>query len=232
MSTIPNRGQDWSGIGSMVNRDPETGIRYGIIPSNMLSSWALDDIYQDGKDLDWENYVAEIKKDLRRVVERIRDIRDAADTDSDTTTSCCEELLENMLSDYLRHGSIAGTVMEIYNDVVSDDPVETVVEAIYESISQDISDHYPGSDGCTPMEYSGEGYEIRADRDGDVWVFKSPYFTYAKFCSPCAPGACYLKDPLDGPHEPNKCYCLGFDWFEEVADCPYPIYSMATGQQI
>lgn len=73
--------------------------------------------------------------------------------------------------------------------------------------------------------------EIKAHEDssGDVWIFHSPYFTYAQFCSPCAPGACYLRNPLDEPSEANKAYCLGHDWFES-GKAPYPVYSVETGK--
>jgi hypothetical protein len=72
---------------------------------------------------------------------------------------------------------------------------------------------------------------IKLDTGGDVWVIKSPYFTHAQFCSPCAPGACYLTNPLSTPLDSNKCYCLGADWFED-SKAPYPIYSVATGQPV
>lgn len=68
--------------------------------------------------------------------------------------------------------------------------------------------------------------------DSDIWVFRSPYYTYAQFCSPCAPGACYLTNPLKEPQENNKAYCLGPEWFDEEHPCPYPIYSIATNEPV
>jgi hypothetical protein len=35
-------------------------------------------------------------------------------------------------------------------------------------------------------------YTATQGGDGDIFITKSPYFTRAQFCSPCAPGACYL----------------------------------------
>ena len=52
-------------------------------------------------------------------------------------------------------------------------------------------------------------YQAECGEDGDIFITKSPYFTYAQFCSPCAPGACYLLNELDAPCEDNKCYCFG-----------------------
>lgn len=62
---------------------------------------------------------------------------------------------------------------------------------------------------------------------GDIFVTLSPYFTRAKFCSPCAPGACYLLNPnADG----ERAYCLGHEWFEGPA--PYPVYRVDTGEEV
>jgi len=65
--------------------------------------------------------------------------------------------------------------------------------------------------------------------DGDIFVEKSPYFTYAQFCSPCAPGAVYLVNPLETPNENNRGYCFGHDWYEN-GKAPYPVFSVETGE--
>jgi hypothetical protein len=59
-------------------------------------------------------------------------------------------------------------------------------------------------------------------------VLKSPYYTYANYCSPCVPGAGNLDDIVEGE---VKTYCFGHDWFEEEK-APYPVYSVATGELI
>lgn len=74
-------------------------------------------------------------------------------------------------------------------------------------------------------------YKATCGEDGDIFVLKSPYFTYAQFCSPCAPGACYLTSPLDEPDADNRAYCFGADWFEDDK-APYPIYSVETGELV
>ena len=72
-------------------------------------------------------------------------------------------------------------------------------------------------------------YSAECGESGDIFILNSPYFTYAQFCSPCAPGAVHLEDPLDEPAEGNKGYCFGHDWFEgEVA--PYPVYAVKSGE--
>ena len=83
-----------------------------------------------------------------------------------------------------------------------------------------------------------EGYEAISDDSGDIFVTKSPYYTYAQFCSPCAPGACYLTNPLEtvGVLERvrmanNRAYCFGHDWFDEGV-APYRVFRVGTGEEV
>jgi hypothetical protein len=78
-------------------------------------------------------------------------------------------------------------------------------------------------------------YLAEANEAGDIFITKSPYFTYAQFCSPCAPGACYLMNFLtsdeidhDWSTDNNRAYCFGHDWFD-AAKAPYPVYDAKTG---
>lgn len=97
----------------------------------------------------------------------------------------------------------------------------------------------------TPIAYiiDDSEYIANADEMGDIMIVKSPYYTYASFCSPCAPGAGYLmdwfkihdhdKEIFDGllKNDCNqlagkmlsrlaentgfpKVYCFGHDWFD------------------
>lgn len=119
--------------------------------------------------------------------------------------------------------------------------LDQAAEDAFDAISDSLGEQYEGTGDCARMLWEKEGYKIQTDSSGGVWVMSSPYFTYAQFCSPCAPGACYLTMPLDVPHdaedkalagfEDNKCYCLGSDWFDDNK-APYPIYSVETGKPI
>src|SRR6266566_4588174 len=64
--------------------------------------------------------------------------------------------------------------------------------------------------------------------DSDVFVLKSPYYTFAQYCSPCVPGAgnlnSYCRDGV-------KTYCLGHDWFDN-GKAPYPVYSVETNKEV
>jgi hypothetical protein len=73
-----------------------------------------------------------------------------------------------------------------------------------------------------------EEYKAFEDSHYDIMILKSPYYTHAQFCSPCAPGAGYLLNPCDdGP----RTYCFGHDWFDD-GKAPYPVYSVATGELV
>jgi len=74
-------------------------------------------------------------------------------------------------------------------------------------------------------------YKAYSDDNNDIFILKSPYFSYAQFCSPCAPGAGYIMNELEDKDYNNRTYCFGHDWFDdEVA--PYTVYSVETGEVV
>lgn len=103
---------------------------------------------------------------------------------------------------------------------------------------------------CEPREFILDDGTYKASQSAgsyassdDVFILKSPYYTYAKFCSPCAPGACDLRSPLTfSDHvervlkgvveEPVRSYCFGPDCFDDDQPCPYPVYRVSDDMQI
>lgn len=82
---------------------------------------------------------------------------------------------------------------------------------------------YP--DEAIGFSYSDSEYDLADCLQSDVFVFRSPYYTYAQYCSPCVPGAGNLDNPCDdGP----KTYCLGHEWFDE-GKAPYMVYRVSDG---
>jgi hypothetical protein len=78
------------------------------------------------------------------------------------------------------------------------------------------------------FEYNQDGYVLTDCLDNDIFVLKSPYYTFTQFCSPCVPGAGNLDTPIpDGV----KTYALGHDWFDD-GKAPYPLYSVETGLEV
>ena len=86
-------------------------------------------------------------------------------------------------------------------------------------------------DCAEPLGFSLDDGEYKAycGEDGDIFIFKSPYYTQAQFCSPCAPGAGHLLNPCE--HGP-KTYCFPLDWFDAETECPYPIYRVSDNVRV
>ena len=131
----------------------------------------------------------------------------------------------------IRYGVVSQN--SISPDALADmEPVYPEIEHDDDCDNQDNEGYCSCGDLNEPYgyEYTQDGYALSSGTDGfGIFVTKSPYFTLAKFCSPCAPGAGSLDSPSDGG---VKTYCLGADWFDSENPCPYPIYSVATGELI
>ena len=69
--------------------------------------------------------------------------------------------------------------------------------------------------------YRGGGIFAHCGECSDIFIEKSPFYTLAPFCSPSAPGACYLVDACE---DGAPAYCLPSDWFDEDSPCPYPVW--------
>lgn len=95
--------------------------------------------------------------------------------------------------------------------------------------------------------YEQDGYKMTGCLDNDLFVLKSPFFTFAQFCSPCVPGAGNLNSPFESSKNQQslngkdyakeaqdasfpRVYCLGHDWFDNGA--PYAVFSVETGKLI
>lgn len=72
------------------------------------------------------------------------------------------------------------------------------------------------SHGNDIFTYMDDDYEIVKVDDTMMYVTRSPYYTYARLCSPVAPNAGDLNDisPETSVSDMGyKTYCLGHDWF-------------------
>lgn len=89
--------------------------------------------------------------------------------------------------------------------------------------SEDVYGEEPNGHECTDSDYSAT-----MDDYNDVFVMRSPFYTRARFCSPCAPGAVHLENPDD---DGARGYCFGHDWFtDDIA--PYPVFDVKTGAEV
>lgn len=77
------------------------------------------------------------------------------------------------------------------------------------------------------FHYDKEGYVLVDCLDTNVMVIRSPYFTFAPYCSPCVPGAGDLDNSVYNPNDGVKTYCLGPEWFEDGV-APYLIFKVVN----
>jgi hypothetical protein len=88
------------------------------------------------------------------------------------------------------------------------------------------------------MDYSDKEYTLHVSGDNfGIFVMKSPYYTYCRACSPCAPGTGDLDSPLDPTvhkilENYHKTLCLGKEWFDEDNPCPYKVYRVDDGTEV
>ena len=89
--------------------------------------------------------------------------------------------------------------------------------------------------GDEPLAWTFKDSEYTAEQSGsdcDIFVTRSPFYTFAPFCSPCAPGAGYLGS-ADGCDETNgvKTYCFGHEWFDD-GRAPYRVFNVETNEEV
>ncbi len=237
MSKTTYPGINYAGIGSTTNMDADTGIRYGVISQNSVMPESVDDIYHGShsRDLAWEAGIEEAKQQIMRCYEEALYEDKKGELKKVLKNYVSERFIEDRLSE----------LMDLFSEMVSDPPGGKPnlpdVEHVWAVVEQDFSDN-AGEHECSPL-YEHDGYKITKCLDSDLMILKSPYFTYASFCSPCVPGACNLDSSLDVGEiddkraaelgiTSNKCYCLGGDWFDDDQPAPYPIYSVETGKLV
>jgi len=91
-----------------------------------------------------------------------------------------------------------------------------------------LDSQYVFSEESLGFSYERDGYQLTNCLDSDIFVLKSPFYTFAQYCSPCVPGAGNLDTPVENG---VKTYCLGHDWFEN-GKAPYPVYSVADDSEV
>lgn len=147
--------------------------------------------------------------------------------------NCAEEFFNNA-----KDMTYLGILEEIKDAIngLSDYVDDEILQEMIELASENFNEHYQSD--CADLLYEQYGYTIQANNDDcDLFVIKSPYYTLAPLCSPCAPNACYLRDGIkedeinkhDEPKQGSggiETYCLPEDWFED-GKCPYTYWKCA-----
>lgn len=229
-------GLDYSGPGSTANRDAETGIRYGVISQHSIQSDVMSDIWSEARDLSYESAVEEVKDRLFAAYYEHYGVH------AEALRNALRKVIVDFVPDRHLDDALA--------NLMDCEPEETPRDMLWDVVEQDFNDRYEGGDDRSWL-WEKDGYELSNCLLSDVFVSKSPYFTYAQFCSPCVPGACNLDNPFEGLAVPSgrhasfaedygaeaqaigyvKCYCLGHDFFDGEK-APYEVFSVATGKRV
>ena len=122
---------------------------------------------------------------------------------------------------------------------LSSDATDEILDLASDRFGENYQNDYHG------YEYSDKEYELHiCDDNFGIFVIKSPYYTYTKQCSPCAPGAGSLNEPVtkqeydNTPHDTFmygtvKAYCLPRDFFDpEYAKIPYRYYRVSDDSEV
>jgi len=205
------------------NQD-DNGICYGVIHANDISQYALEDIMQAGVDLTYKAWRESTEKALHDIVKRgwhqYRKWYFAARRCMAAERAALR--LEKFFAEELKavdelSGCDADELAEmtLNND---GDPVATTDE-----LSYILSDHYESAG--EPVMYFTEGdddnpsLEMELGDRGDVMVFKSPFVTLVRECSPCYPNA----GDLTAVPGSKLTYCPPKDWYPDDRP-PHPIW--------
>lgn len=146
----------------------------------------------------------------------------------------------------ITHAEIIDDIQEAITGL-SDYLDEGTIEELLETATENFNDHYENDNAR--MVYEKDGYIIQGDCDdpdlfiiNDLFIIKSPFYTYAPPCSPCAPGAGYLLDAITADEvdehdeiKPGsggmKTYCLPADWFEDNKS-PYKYWKVKSNPNV
>jgi hypothetical protein len=116
---------------------------------------------------------------------------------------------------------------------------DEVMSDLFYAIEEHFNDRYEENEDT--YRYEKDGYIIQTASNMELFVIRSPYYTYAQFCSPCVPGAgnldCVFQhgaapglEGEDYAEAAEKCgfpkvYCLGPEWFDDEK-APYPLFQV------
>jgi hypothetical protein len=93
-------------------------------------------------------------------------------------------------------------------------------------------------------EYEDKDYTLHISDDNfGIFVIRSPFYTFTRLCSPCAPGAGDLNAPSkidkrftdrSDPGFTNgvQTYCLPVEFFDEYAKIPYRYYRVIDDKEV
>lgn len=240
-SIMTTRGIDY-GMGNC-NIDKSNGIRFGVIHQNeVLQAWA------DSSEADYgephcpkcgnEAVAGDSEMPLPEVPDNfsVKELDEDDDAEDRVTCGTCGRSWDDAIPTTWTPAPSGRCPFEYYHADQDSDREQLGYEVLYHACGDYACDFcrvlFDGEDafGDEPLgfTYDEDGYQCQSDSYGDIFILKSPYFTRAQFCSPCAPGACYLTSPTE---DGERAYCFDGSWFES-GEAPYPVYSVETGELV
>lgn len=139
----------------------------------------------------------------------------------DVFSDVSNEAVDVRFDEYLE--TVKDDVRNLLEDKVRGSKLDDLTDEIFSIVEEAVSEDYQGEK--TDWLFEDKDYKLTDCLETNVFVLKSPYFTFCKKCSPCVPNA----GDLDNPEENGlKTYCLGPEFFDEDK-APYPVYVVKTG---
>ena len=199
------------GLGQ-TNIDLKTGIRYGVLPQNdILQSWC------DSAEPDYGPPTCpKCGNDAIEIVDASAD--DIAGDDADHDADCASH-------DADRHHACDCRASDVDSDLWEHAKYDCD-EYACPSCRYVFGGESAFGDEPNGFTYSDADIDAASDSYGDIFITRSAYYTRAPFCSPCAPGACYLRDGRDD-FTLARAYCFPSDWFDSDSPCPYPVWRVS-----
>jgi len=133
--------------------------------------------------------------------------------------NCAETFYENAKD--MSYAEVIDKIQEAITGL-SDYLDEGTIEDMVATATENFDENYQSDNA--KLVYEFDGYILQSSNDDtDLFVIKSPFYTLAKPCSPCAPGAGDLSSIENGN---LKTYCLDESWFDEENPCPYEYFEV------
>lgn len=177
----------------MPNYNTDTGLPFGVISFNRLAEWCNQDLFfGDGaRDLSYEEALEGLKAEAKAAWAEQLELAEiaAAETDPCMGSSGVEHFIDRFMADALGSDDeedFISNYIEKHAEHISID--EPIIEGTCDGVSYRISWL-----GGAPL----------------LFVFDSPYRTFADKCSPCVPGACSLDSLNPAGFE---CYDVPPSW--------------------
>lgn len=195
------------------NIDKKTGIRFGVQAINSLSPYVWEDLEADYGEPSCPK----------------------------CGNPCKEASSEEFAAEFAEHwAENVGNVYQNFSPEVRAEKMESALDSIptKDYYCLDCAHGFCSDEAFSePLGYTYDAAGIVCESAFDnteLFVTKSPYFTFAPFCSPCAPGACSADQGTTDPEDQTggKCYCLPEDWFDDENPCPYCYWSVQTGELV